>query len=86
MAFRNDYFTDKSPKFDIWHRVILYFRNQDFKLFVVCPVTVVVFIKIVSVLMYLIVHDPTSLLALIFLSCINKGCMYVYVCMKGIKN
>ena len=29
--------------------------------------------------MYLIVHDPTSLLALIFLSRINKG--YMYVCM-----
>ena len=27
--------------------------------------------------MYHIVHDPTSWLALIFLSCINKGCMYV---------
>ena len=24
-----------------------------------------------------LVHDPTSLLALTFLSCINKGCMYV---------
>ena len=35
------------------------------------------YLLIVVFLCILLVHDPTSLLAFILLSCINKGCMYV---------